>query len=307
MKPSPIRPLVEGDILKRILLLVDYSNVLYRLYFSSIKEWEERPWSPIVRFLDSLRLCIRQSKVKGVPMEVIFAGESREKLDRTKIDKTYKSNRVPVRSNIFRNFRKIMALVLKDMGTGVLSRAGAEADDVIAGIVGLIAVDNYPTRNSPFKKNSSKQKTDIIIFSGDKDLYQLLRFNRCYIYNQGVFYTRDNFIDEYKFNPNEFPFYKAMVGDRSDNISGVYGIGQAKATEHILNGCIPVNDPEFVKSLKLIDLDYDLDVPSTGKILRLDSELRHSKNDILRIYGKKTRAFAEIQLAINMLREVYLN
>ena len=50
MKPSPIRPqLAEGDELKKVLLLVDYSNILYRAYFSSISGWEERPWLQIGR------------------------------------------------------------------------------------------------------------------------------------------------------------------------------------------------------------------------------------------------------------------
>lgn len=310
MRLSPVRPqLAKEDCLKRILLLVDYSNILYRSYFSSIKDWEERPWLPILRFVDSLRLCIQRSKVPGVRMEIIFAGESREKLERTKIDSSYKSNRIPVKSDSFRNFRKIMIPILKDIGIGILSRAGAEADDVIAGVVGLVAIDDYRPKNPPFNRFDRKQqKADIVIFSNDKDLYQLLRFRRCYIYqNPGYFYTREHFIKEYGFHPDKFALYKAMAGDKSDNISGINGIGPVKATEYILNNTVPVTDPEFIKALDLITLDYDLDVPNVGKILKFDPELRNSKRDILKIYGKKTRAFDEIQLAINMLKEVYLN
>lgn len=306
-KLLPIKPQSAGA-LDRVLLLVDYSNILYRAYFSSIKDWEERPWLPIVRFIDSLRLCIQRSKVTGIRTEVIFAGESREKLERTKFDGSYKSNRVPVKSDTFRNFRKIMIRVLKDIGAGIISRAGAEADDVIAGIVGLVAINDYPTKNPPLNSFKRKQKTDIVVFSNDKDLYQLLRFNRCYIYkNHGVFYTRENFIEEYKFHPDKFALYKAMAGDKSDNIPGINGIGPVKATEHILTNTIPHNDPEFKKALALINLDYDLDVPSVGSILRFNSNLDHSRKDILRTYGKNTRAFAEIQLSINMLKEVYLS
>ena len=292
----------------RVLLLVDYSNLLYQSYFSGSKSWADRPWLPILRFMDSLRLCIQRSKVDGAPMEVIFAGESRKKLERTKMDASYKAQRHPIDHDVFRHFRKNMALLIEDMGTKILSRDGAEADDVIAGIVGLIAIDDYPNKNPPFNSFKKKQTTDIVIFSNDKDLYQLLRFNRCYIYkNQGVFYTRENFIDEYKFHPDKFALYKAMAGDKSDNIPGINGIGPVKATEYILNDSVPVNDPELRKALTLISLDYDLDVPTVGKVLRFDSELSHSKRDILKTYGKNTRAFAEIQLALNMLKEVYLN
>lgn len=305
MKPSPIRPqLVEGDELKKVLLLVDYSNILYRAYFSSISGWEERPWLPLLRFIDSLRLFVQRSKVKGVKTEIIFAGESREKLERSKFDPSYKSNRVPVTHEVFRNFRKIMALVLDDMGAKVLSRTGVEADDIIAAVVGLVCSDLY--KESPLDDSFKNQKTDVIIFSNDKDLYQLLRFHRCYIYQMpGLFYTRENFIDEFGFHPDKFDLYKAMVGDKSDDISGVNGIGPVKATEHILNNTVPVDDPEFINSLKLVSLEYDLDVPNVGTTLSFNTNLNYSRDDIWRAYGAESRAFAEIQLAVAMLSTVY--
>ena len=303
MKPSPIRPqLAQGNDLNRVLLLVDYSNILYRSYFSSLSGWEERPWLPILRFLDSIRLFIQRSSVKGIHSEMIFAGESREKLERTKMDSSYKSTRVPVVHPVFKNFRKIMIPILSDMGISIVSRAGAEADDVIASVVNSVCADLYiPPLNS-----FNPQKTDVIVFSNDKDLYQLLRFDRCCLYKSfGMFYTKENFIDEYKFHPDKFPLYKAMVGDKSDDISGVNGLGPVKATEHVLNGTIPANDEEFISSLRLIALDYNLDVPDKGTDLYFDPELPHSRNLILDTYGRNTTAFTEIQLAVNMISVIY--
>ena len=95
-----------------------------------------------------------------------------------------------------------------------------------------------------------------------------------------------------------------MVGDKSDNISGVNGIGPVKATEHILNDTVPINDPDFINSLKLVTLEYDLDVPDVGELLYFDSELVRSRNYIRSIYNDE-RAFTEIQLALNGLKEVY--
>ena len=99
----------------RVLLLVDYSNLLYQSYFSGSKSWVDRPWLPILRFMDSLRLCIQRSKVDGASMEVIFAGESRKKLERTKIDASYKAQRHPIDHDVFRHFRKIMALEIRSI------------------------------------------------------------------------------------------------------------------------------------------------------------------------------------------------
>lgn len=308
MKPSPIRPsLAEGDKLTRVLLLVDYSNLLYRAYFSSIKGWEERPWLPIIRFIDSLRLCIQRIQIPGVPLEVIFAGESRKKLDRSSIDKSYKSQRIPVQHDVFRYFRQIMAKLIEDMGCNILSRDGAEADDVIASIAGYVCHECKCKVPCQHCDHRAAYSTDVFIYSNDRDLNQLLRFNRCYIYRSpGLFYTKENFIDEYGFEPSKFDIYKAMVGDKSDNIAGINGYGPVKATKYIQNGIIPTDEPEFVKSLRLVSLDYDLDVPTEGSILDFNEELTFSKHDISSAYGNKESAITEIRLAFLMLKEIYV-
>ena len=74
----PFRPPSNTDRrpATRALLLVDYSNLLYQSYYSGSKGWVDRPWLPILRFMDSLRLCIQRSKVDGVPIEVICRRES---------------------------------------------------------------------------------------------------------------------------------------------------------------------------------------------------------------------------------------
>ena len=303
MRPSPILPeLPEGEELKRILLLVDYSNILYRSYFGSIKEWENRPWLPILRFLDSLRLCVQRSKPEGIPVEVIFAGESRQKLERSKIDPSYKSQRAPIKHDIFRKFRKVLALILRDMDTHLVSRPGAEADDIIASVVSYV----NPLDDPPWMPTSKKTSTTTIVFSNDKDLYQLLKYQRCYIFkNPGVFYTPELFRSEYGFDPYEFTAYKAMIGDKSDNVSGVNGIGPVNAKKHILDGTVPTDDPEFIKSIGLIALNYDLDVPTVGDKLTFDFDLEHGRDYIFEYYGRDTAAFDEIQLAMKMLYSVY--
>jgi DNA polymerase-1 len=301
MKPSPILPaLEEGEELKRVLLLVDYSNILYRSYFSSLNGSEGRPWLPVLRFLDSLRLCIQRANPTGVPVEIIFAGESRKKLERTKRDQTYKSTRIPVTHEIFRNFRKILALILDDMDSRIVSRDGAEADDVIASIANAVCKLDDPLMES------SPTTTTTVIFSNDKDIYQLLKYKRCYVYkNPGVFYTPKLFEVEFGFTPKEYPLYKAMVGDKSDDISGVQGIGPVTARKHILEGTVPFDDPEFQKALDLIELDYNLDVPNVGDRLRFDLTLSRSENYIYKYYGKDTEAYDEIVLAMKMLYAAY--
>jgi 5'-3' exonuclease len=122
-----------------------------------------------------------------------------------------------------------------------------------------------------------------------------------------VFYTKNNFVEEYEFEPLYFDSYKAMVGDSSDNVSGVNGVGPVNAKKHILNGSIPIDDPNYMHALKLIELNYDLDVPDIGDRLWFDFELSRSKPLIFDAYKNydSALAFMEIQLAVKMLAEVY--
>ena len=70
---------------EQTLVIVDYSNLLYRAWFISSK----RPWVAYCKFFDMLRLCTKRSKQKGIPLKVIFAGESKTKLERAKLFKQY--------------------------------------------------------------------------------------------------------------------------------------------------------------------------------------------------------------------------
>ena len=68
------------DDTEQTLVLVDYSNLLYRAWFVSSK----RPWVAYCKFFDMLRLCVKRSKQKDVPLKVIFAGESKTKFTKRK-------------------------------------------------------------------------------------------------------------------------------------------------------------------------------------------------------------------------------
>lgn len=304
---SSIRPQYDGVPLQRVLILVDYSNLLYRSWFSSIVGLQERPWLPITRFIDSLRLCAQRSKVDGIPLEFIFAGESRIKLDRTEIDPTYKSQRKTVLDPAFRYFRQIMAALVSDMGFHILSRDGAEADDVIASIVAKVCHEckcKVPCEECKCDQNYS---TDAVIFSNDRDLYQLLSYKRCVIFkSHGVFYTDQNFIDEFGFQPAKYESYKAMIGDKSDNIKGVDGFGPVKARQYILEERIPI-ETSYAKAMALVQLDNSLQVPSEGeKYTRTSNYMLEAIKSLVGPADGRETMFDEIMLSINKLGEVCL-
>lgn len=251
---------------EQTLVIVDYSNLLYRAWFVSSK----RPWVAYCKFFDMLRLCIKRSKQKDVPLKVIFAGESKTKLKRSKIFKNYKGNRGTVEDPKFKKFRIELAELLNFLGWEIISVDGAEADDVIASIVAQYChkcLCKVPCVDCDCK---AKYKTDIVIFSGDRDLQQCLSWDRTFIYRApGLFVTSTSFEEENGFPVAKYTVYKALTGDKSDNIKGVEGFGPAKAciaikadsvAEDIWEMCGKKGSEEFKLALDLVSLDTKIDV-----------------------------------------------
>ena len=70
--------------------------------------------------------------------------------------------------------------------------------------------------------------------TGDKDILQLIDkgIDVLYLSNNGpIIYKEDEFINEFNINPDQYIDYKALVGDPSDNIPGVPGIGKKTAAK----------------------------------------------------------------------------
>lgn len=255
---------------EQTLVIVDYSNLLYRAWFVSAK----RPWVAYCKFFDMLRLCVKRSKQKGVPLKVIFAGESKTKLERAKLFKGYKGNRPQIEDPKFRSFRVELAELLKFIGWDILSVDGAEADDIIASIVAKYChrcLCKVPCADCDC---ASKYKTDIVIFSGDRDLQQCLAWDRTLIYRApGLFVNQTSFEEEHGFPVSKYSIYKALIGDKSDNIKGVEGFGPAKATlaikadsvgEDIWEMSGKKGSEEFKFALSLVKLDTKLDIDLSG-------------------------------------------
>lgn len=255
---------LEGT--EQTLVVVDYSNLLYRAWFVSSK----RAWVAYCRFFDMLRLCIKRSKQPGVPLKVIFAGESKTKLDRSKVFKNYKGNRGTIEDPKFKKFRLGLAELLRFIGWEIICVDGAEADDVIASIVAKYCHKcecKVPCVNCDCHL---KYNTDVVIFSGDRDLQQCLAWDRTFIYRApGLFVTKDSCENEYGIPVVKYGVYKALTGDKSDNIKGVEGFGPAKASLAVRANSVaedvwemrgPDGVDEFRLALSLVNLNTKLNI-----------------------------------------------
>ena len=119
----------------------------------------------------------------------------------------------------------VMKDVLRAMNIPIYECQGWEADDVI-GTVGKICSNNG---------------WECVVVTGDRDSLQLIDENvhvKLVISKAGqttaTLYTREKFEEEYGFEPKKLIDLKALMGDSSDNIPGVAGVGPKTATDLLL-------------------------------------------------------------------------
>lgn len=113
--------------------------------------------------------------------------------------------------------------VLAAMNIKMLEIDGFEADDII----GTIA------------KRAEQEGLEPYIITGDKDELQLASdITKVIITRKGIsefeIYDRQAMIDKYGFTPEQFIDFKGLMGDQSDNIPGLPGVGEKTATKLIL-------------------------------------------------------------------------
>ena len=141
---------------------------------------------------------------------------------RHKLYDGYKAGRRPTPEELLSQFPDAKE-VLKLMGLKVLELAGYEADD----IQGTVANMAYSTED-----------TESYILSGDRDLLQLIgdKVTVLLATNSDTLHMREaEFLEKYKVAPEAFVDMKALMGDSSDNIPGVSGIGEKTAATLIEN------------------------------------------------------------------------
>ncbi len=161
------------------------------------------------------------------PNSIIATFDLRAPTFRHKQYADYKAGRKKMPPELAEQF-PIIKKLLKFMGIKIFELEGFEADDLI-GTVSKFAEEN---------------NTEVIIVTGDKDALQLASdTTKIVITKKGVsetaVYDRKTFIDEFDVTPNQFIDVKGLMGDKSDNIPGVPGVGEKTAFKLIKEyGCI---------------------------------------------------------------------
>jgi len=201
------------------IMIVDMLNMYYRAYIVDPSlSANGQPIGGIKGSLKILQKLCREIK----PTQIYICWDGREgSSKRRKINSGYKEGRKPIRLNrdvrhlsekeefenkIWQQLR--LAEYFNQLPICQINIEFSEADDIIGALV---------TR---FK---SKQK---VIISSDKDYFQLLDDTTVlYRPTQKQILNKNNIISEYKIHPSNFALARAIVGDKSDNLPGVNGVG----------------------------------------------------------------------------------
>lgn len=199
------------------IFLVDGTGLIFRGYYSLIHRpmytSKGKNTSAIFGFMKMFIKMLKDYK----PDVVIFAYDVSRKTFRTEIYPEYKANRDDTPEELKPQIGDIIELT-KMMGLPVYAQKGYEADDIIGTLSVQLKADNH-----------------ITILTGDKDLFQLVDDKvRVLAMVKGLsevrYLNRDGVKELKGVYPEQIPDYLALVGDSSDNIPGVRGIGPKGAT-----------------------------------------------------------------------------
>ncbi len=194
------------------VFLIDGSSFLYRAFyaFPDLKRADGFPTNAIYIVLRILFKLIREEK----PKYAAFFIDGKGSTFRNQIYKDYKAQRPGMPEDLAVQIDPLLEGV-RHMGFKTFVSNGVEADDLIAGQTQVLKEDH-----------------PVVIVASDKDLRQLLD-DRVVMWDPGVkkevLMTVDDFRQVTGLEPGQWPDYLALVGDSSDNIPGVPGIGPKTA------------------------------------------------------------------------------
>ncbi|HEI8487245.1 DNA polymerase I [Morganella morganii] len=205
------------------LILVDGSSYLYRAYhaFPPLTNSAGQPTGAMYGVLNMLRSLIMQYE----PSHVAVVFDAKGKTFRDELFEAYKSHRPPMPDDLREQIAPLHDMVVA-MGMPLLSVSGVEADDVI----GTLA------------KQAAAEGRAVLISTGDKDMAQLVTPDITLINTMNNTILGPEEVEtKYGVPPSLIIDYLALMGDSSDNIPGVPGVGE-KTAQALLQGLGSLDD-----------------------------------------------------------------
>ncbi len=199
------------------ILLVDGNNLVFRSYYATaysgviMRNSKGFPTNALYGFINMMNRIIREEKP-----DYILVAFDKGKTFRHEEYTEYKAGRSDTPDELKQQF-PVAKEVLKAMGIKYHEMDYYEADDIIGTLSHEAHID---------------PEFDCEIISSDKDLLQLIEDDvvvRVLKSNDYIMMDRDKFVETYGVEPIKMIDLKALMGDSSDNIPGVAGIGEKTA------------------------------------------------------------------------------
>ena len=212
---------LENSGIKRLFIIDGYA-LLYRAHFALIRNPLITSYglqtSALFGFANQVMKLIRSEN----PDYIVCAFDSKEKTFRHDMYEKYKANRPPMPQELQVQLPHLWEM-LEAMNLPVLKKPGVEADDII----GTLAL------------SANEEGLDTYIVSGDKDFMQLMN-DHIFMYTPGtrkspdpVIYDPKKVEEKWGVPPEKMIDLLGLMGDTSDNVPGVAGVGEKTAVKLI--------------------------------------------------------------------------
>lgn len=201
----------------KTFLIVDGHSIAYRSFHAVTAKLSAPDGTPTGMITGFLNILFRVQDIINPDCNIIVF-DAHGKTFRHEMLPTYKAERKPMNDELGLQFPLLQEL-LSYLGCNVIIRSGVEADDVAASVSKLVHDSGYIG----------------VILSSDKDLFQLLDTGVTMIrpvksgLSGAELYDTNAFVKEFGFMPSSMSDYLAIVGDNSDNVKGIAGIGEKGA------------------------------------------------------------------------------
>ena len=206
------------------ILLIDGNSMANRAFYATMGRMMKTPTGISTNAVYGFFQIMFKTIEEENPDKIIVAFDISSSEKRTKVFSEYKAGRHKTPEDLTMQFPIIKEL-LRMMNIPIVQKDGIEADDILGAIA----------------KKEGKKGNKIIILTGDRDYFQLVDMNVNIRYpktimgkTEYIIYDNYKVNEEYGLTPEKLIEVKALMGDASDNIPGVKGIGEKTALKLII-------------------------------------------------------------------------
>src|SRR5687767_3327148 len=201
---------------RRTLFLIDGSSQMYRAYHAfrgrGLSNQEGQTTHAVYVFVTMLRKLIADHHPEYLAASFDLAGPT----FRDQLAADYKANRAAMPDDLAEQINWVHQ-ACEAMGVPILTAPGYEADDVIGTVAMRARTDGF----------------EVAIVSIDKDFFQMVG-SGIRVYDpreEGAWFVSDGVVEKFGVRPEQVTDVLALVGDTSDNVAGVPGIGKKGAID----------------------------------------------------------------------------